>query len=229
MESQLDSVPEKPLVFTSIDRTNKVSESEKHVFFLNGPFSQWHPSNFEYELEADGPKLQFNCAEQYMMAGKAHLFGDMDSLAKIMAIQQERDWREAPKKHKALGRLVKGFDIEVWEENAEDIVYRGNWAKFSQNRDLADVLVATMGKRLVEGAHYDPVWGVGLAWDDPAILDPKNWKGKNKLGKTLEAVRAHVHCQNTGMKFSVDPWMDVSNMVLDTRDPKNIRYIRLPT
>ena len=43
---------------------------------------------------------------------------------------------------------------------------------------------------LVEGAWYDRVWGVGLAWDDDRILDVNNWQGTNWLGETLMRVRA---------------------------------------
>ena len=46
--------------------------SERFTFFFTeaSPFSQWYRSRFE----ADGHV--FGCAEQYMMYGKAELFGD---------------------------------------------------------------------------------------------------------------------------------------------------------
>ena len=39
-------------------------------FFWNGPCSQWHDSTFEVD------NVEYNCAEQYMMAGKAGFFED---------------------------------------------------------------------------------------------------------------------------------------------------------
>ncbi len=102
---------------------------------------------------------------------------------------QKRDWREAPKAHKALGRLVKGFSAEVWDAKAREIVFAGNLAKFAEAENLRKYLMATGDLILVEGAHYDPVWGVGLAWNDLRIVDPANWQGTNWLGETLMRVR----------------------------------------
>ena len=54
----------------------------KYTLFYGGPFSQWFEVNFEVD------DVKYNCAEQYMMAGKAKLFGDTD--AKIMVLSVER-------------------------------------------------------------------------------------------------------------------------------------------
>lgn len=179
--------------FTKIDNDIKMSQTDDYVFFLNGPFSQWHPSEFQQRFTPNGPLFKFNCAEQYMMAAKAKLFGDEETYAKIMAVEQnESDWRIAPRRCKELGREIAGFDVDLWATKAEDIVFRGNWAKFNQNGDLGVFLFNTANKVLVEGAHYDTVWGVGLAWNDEAIIDPKNWRGTNWLGQALMRVRYHA-------------------------------------
>lgn len=52
--------------------------NEKFTFFWNGPFSQWYMCNFTVE------GIKYNCAEQYMMCGKAILFGDFISFGKIL-------------------------------------------------------------------------------------------------------------------------------------------------
>lgn len=163
----------------------KVTETDTHVYFLTGPFSQWHPSEFYAAIIPDNPVLRFSHAEQYMMAGKAALFGDWETLAKIMDTAHPRDQKD-------LGRQVKNFDKQTWDTHAQDIVYKGNLAKFSQDSDLREYLLATGDKHLVEGAWYDPVWGVALAWNDPQILDSQNWKGTNWLGKCLMRVRADL-------------------------------------
>ena len=173
----------------------KVKETDTHVYFLTGPFSQWFPARFS--VATFGVPLKYNCAEQYMMAQKALLFGDEAMFNAIMAVQPEpRDWKsqtlfnKIPKKQKELGRAVKNFDPAVWtEEVACGIVFTANIAKFGQNQVLKDILLKTGDKILVEGASYDRVWGVGLAWNDPLILDEKHWLGTNWLGKTLMRVR----------------------------------------
>lgn len=152
-------------------------DTDEYVLFLTSPFSQWYPSAFT----SDSGQA-FNCAEQYMMYGKALLFGDSETAAKILKA-------ETPKEQKELGRQIKGFDADVWNAHAREIVYQGNHYKFTQNPHLFDVLAATAGKELVEAAHYDPIWGIGLRADDPLAADKANWKGTNWLGSTLTKLR----------------------------------------
>jgi len=135
-----------------MERQYKVRTTDTHVYFLTGPFSQWHPSEFMAALTPGGREMRFSHAEQYMMAGKAVLFGDHETLARIMDAPHPRDQKE-------LGREVKDFDLATWNLHARDIVYRGNMAKFSQDGDLREYLMATGDKHLVEGAWYDRVWG----------------------------------------------------------------------
>ena len=74
------------------------------TFFFTeaSPFSQWHRCHFVVEGHT------FNCAEQFMMHGKAVLFGDADMAARILEADH-------PRTHKALGRKVASFDGAVWE------------------------------------------------------------------------------------------------------------------
>jgi ribA/ribD-fused uncharacterized protein len=198
------------MTFLKIDHILKMSETETHVFFLNGPYSQWYPSDFEQSLTKDGPLLKFNCAEQYMMAGKAYLFDDPETLATIMAVEQDpKDWRIAPRRLKALGRQVQNYVEETWVDNRCDIVFRGNWAKFDQVDDLGqfiDSYAFGAQKKLVEGADYDRIWGVGLRWDDPRIIQPNNWRGLNLLGETLIQVRMYRELAKAQPGFKLDIW-----------------------
>lgn len=169
--------------------------TDSHVYFVGGPFSQWYSSPFTAELpycgaegaEGLGP-LRFSSCEQFMMAGKAYLFGD---LLVLEAIMQETN----PRKVKELGRQVRGFDQEIWNEHAIGIVEVGNYAKFTQNDGMRIHMLSSQNPRprmLVEGAHYDRIWGVGLAWDDPRIEDTTNWRGTNWLGIALMRVRNRI-------------------------------------
>jgi ribA/ribD-fused uncharacterized protein len=149
-----------------------------YTFFFTeaSPFSQWYRCAFT----AGG--LAFNCAEQYMMHGKATLFGDAAVAAKILAADH-------PRAHKALGRQVAGFDDTRWRAERERIVLDGNRAKFTQNPALREQLLATAGTTLVEASPTDKIWGIGLAATDPRANDPAQWRGHNLLGKILTALR----------------------------------------
>jgi hypothetical protein len=149
---------------------------EKFTFFWYGPFSQWEPSEFEID------DVSYNCAEQYMMAQKAKMFGDDDTYERIME-------EDSPREQKKLGRSVKGFNAERWNIRAREIVYDGNYAKFTQNSDLLDKLLATIGTTLVEASPYDCIWGIGMREGDPGIKNRDNWHGTNWLGELLTGLR----------------------------------------
>ena len=148
------------------------------TFFFTeaNPFSQWYRCTFTVGENT------FNCAEQYMMHGKALLFADRETAAKILAADH-------PRQHKALGRKVKPFDDATWKRERAAIVRAGNHAKFTQNAELLDQLPATKGTTLVEASPYDKIWGIGLAATDPRAKDPALWRGQNLLGKILTELR----------------------------------------
>jgi NADAR domain len=68
-----------------------------------GCLSQWWPSPFT----VDG--VEFATAEHYMMWRKATLFGDADTAEQILAAAH-------PSQAKALGRRVRGFDEQLWQD-----------------------------------------------------------------------------------------------------------------
>jgi ribA/ribD-fused uncharacterized protein len=154
------------------------------TFFFTeaSPFSQWHRCQFV----VDGNT--FNCAEQFMMHGKAVLFDDAEMAVQILEADH-------PRTHKALGRKVKNFDNVVWERERKRIVKDGNRAKFTQNEDLLATLLATKGTTLVEASPFDKIWGIGLGASDERAKDPKQWKGKNLLGYILTELRDELLAQ----------------------------------
>lgn len=80
------------------------------------------------------------------MYHKAMLFRDDETAVKIMAATE-------PRKQKALGRKVKDFTAEVWEQNREKIVEEGNWNKFCHAKEeegLQQKLMKTGTRELVE-------------------------------------------------------------------------------
>ena len=152
---------------------------EKFTFFWSGPFSQWAGSKFTIN------GLTFNTAEQYMMYCKAKHFGDERIANKILKSKN-------PREQKALGREVDPFNADEWNRVARDYVFEGNYAKFVQNPDLLQLLLATVGTTLVEASPKDCIWGIGLAEDHPNAARRENWKGKNWLGETLTKVRTEI-------------------------------------
>lgn len=142
----------------------------------NGYLSNWYPSQFEYRNN------QFNCAEQYMMIMKAAIFGDWDIAEKIHATDD-------PKRMKALGRQVKGFNSAIWDLNKEQAMIDGLTAKFQQNEEMKEMLLATGNSLLAECAVHDKIWGIGRSMWDQARFNPDLWNGQNLLGKILMKVR----------------------------------------
>ena len=107
--------------------------SDDIVLFWHSPavFSQWMLSPFTVDL------VEYNCAEQFMMASKARLFGDVTALSAILA-------SDDPREQKRLGRHVRHFDHDFWQQECENSALRGNLAKFSQNEKMRLALVHTV-------------------------------------------------------------------------------------
>jgi ribA/ribD-fused uncharacterized protein len=155
--------------------------TDTHVYFWNSIYSQWY--NTKNQFMEDG--IPYQNAEQYMMLGKARVFGAWEILAKMKKTDN-------PRVIKQLGREIKNFSDEVWDKHKMDIVTRGNFLKFSQNPDLLEILIEHKDLTLVEASPQDPVWGIGLHWDDDAVLDEKNWKGQNLLGQCIMRARDEI-------------------------------------
>lgn len=139
-------------------------------------FSQWYLSPFIVD------EIEYKSTEHWMMAEKARLFNDDEILVKIINCR-------TPAEAKKLGRLVKNFNFETWQEKCFEIVVRGNLYKFSQNKLIKEFLLNTKERVIVEASPVDPIWGIGLAMDNPNIENPEKWEGTNLLGFALMEVR----------------------------------------
>jgi len=164
-------------------------ETDKYVFFYGSCYSQWAMG----DIEIDG--TTYNCNEQYMMAEKARLFEDYDSLKQI---QKAYD----PAVQKACGRKVKDFDQDEWERIARDVVYKANYAKFTQHLGWQRQLLDTADKIIVEASPTDCIWGIGMSCDDPGITDPNNWRGTNWLGEAIMKVRENIRLEDARRQLS---------------------------
>ncbi len=158
---------------------------EKDGHITETCLSQWWMVDFK----VDGQP--YCCMEQFMMAEKARLFGDKETLAQIMETQVQG-------KIKALGRQVKDFDQAEWDMCKYTIVLTGNFQKFLQNPDLKDFLLRTGDKILVEASPRDRIWGIGMGKANENADNPAAWRGQNLLGFALMEVRDELRrvCAN---------------------------------
>jgi ribA/ribD-fused uncharacterized protein len=130
-----------------------------------------------------------------MMAQKALLFGDKETFDKIMVC-------DSPRECKKLGREISNFDDSTWNHYKEDIVYSGNFLKFTQNPQLAKQLIEdaygdlqpyASPRRFVECNARDKIWGIGLGINDESIHDESKWVGHNLLGEILSELSCFLH------------------------------------
>lgn len=158
--------------------------TDDYVFFWGGPFSNHYSCNVTFAI--GGVNYELSCTEQAMMLLKAYIFDDNVAFKSIL---QTSD----PKIQKKLGRSVKNFSETVWAQCRERLAVDFLYAKFSQNQHLADILLNTGNKILVEASPFDAIWGIKMGIDKyPEILDPLNWQGSNLLGKCLMIVRTKL-------------------------------------
>jgi N-glycosidase YbiA len=68
-----------------------------------------------------------------------------------------------------------------WNEVKLDIMRSADWAKFSQNPDLAELLLGTGDATLIEDSPSEPFWGIG----------PQG-TGENWAGRVLMEVRERL-------------------------------------
>jgi len=146
--------------------------------------SQWYSSSFEVD------DIIYPTAEHFMMAEKARVFENKSSvnselLKRIIEAPH-------PQKAKQLGRQIEGFTNEIWNQYRFEVVVKGSYAKFSQNKELKEFLLSTRKRVLVEASPADKVWGTGLAEDHIDATNPFKWKGLNLLGFALMEARKRI-------------------------------------
>lgn len=122
-----------------------------------------------------------------MMAQKAALFRDYGVFFKILDTHDQSTIKK-------LGKQVSNYDDAVWSRLRGPMMRRGLRAKFQQNPELMEKLLATGNMVLAECAPRDKIWGIGLTVDDARIQDPQQWKGQNLLGTVLMEVRSDLRC-----------------------------------
>jgi hypothetical protein len=167
-----------------------MNQNKRHIigFYGHRTWPYGCLSNFyasPFENLATGEK--YSCAEQYIMHSKANLFGDAETARHIMLATKPRDM-------KALGRKVRGFKQDVWDNCIRVVAYDACFLKFSQNANLKSILLATGDSLLAECSPFDGVWGIGMSVSR-ALQNMDKW-GTNILGETLMSVRSALATTN---------------------------------
>lgn len=175
------------------------TENQIYPFFApddsHGFLSNWYKSSFSSKIRIAGYdefkvakisqhpyEVTYVCAEQFLMAMKALLFGDHEAHEKIMGTKSPREMKD-------FGRRVKNFNKTVWDTNKMFIMRSALFCKFDQNEELKNGLLLTENKILIEASPYDHVWGVGLGPNDERLLNTDTWRGQNLLGQCLMDIR----------------------------------------
>lgn len=87
----------------------------------------------------------------------------------------------SPMKAAELGRNRKVKIRSNWDKIKDNVMYEALKAKFTQHKELRELLLSTNDKILIEHTENDAYWG-----------DGGNGKGKNRLGKLLMRIRTEL-------------------------------------
>lgn len=144
------------------------------------------------------------------MYQKALTFNDTSTAYEIIKTS-------SPRKCKALGRKVKGFDPAIWDPIKQSVVEKGSYFKYTQGigdhaEELKRMLLATGHRELVEASRFDRVWGVGFTADqcNEDWCERELW-GQNLLGKALVNVRKKIReeeAKEAGEKKDLEPALE---------------------
>lgn len=131
----------------------------------------------------DNQYIKFSCAEIDFIYRKALLFGDYEVARELIHTQNI-------KRAISLGKNIKNFDKDKWDENKKSIMFKVLINKF-RNYELQRLLCNTGNATIVNTSVYDKIWGIGIRDDEKGIYDICNGKknGKNLLGEILMKVR----------------------------------------
>ena len=145
-------------------------------------------SNFYQPCTIIDNGTTYTSSEQHFMASKARYFNDNVRLQEILA-------ENNPAKVKKLGRVVSGFNTDVWSKVADKYMLDALRLKFTQNAQLRDILLGTKDAMLYEASPNDRIWGIGYNAVS-AQANRATW-GENRLGKALMTVRKELLAKTT--------------------------------
>lgn len=170
-------------------------QNDASLIFLGGD-STFSNFNKKYEIEIEG--TTYICNEQFIQSEKAAMFGDEETVQKIMNSTDPRDMKQ-------YGRNVKNFRFSKWKKYRDSVVRRPNEVKYSTHEEARKELLETGTRKLGE-ATWDKHWGIGMPIHDDDALSSDSWDGENVMGEILMEIRE---------KYAVDA--RVEQLISDAR------------
>ena len=168
--------------------------TDKYVFFWKEDpfcnFTRCEITTFDNGLDDE---TVFTSSEQLFMWYKAIFFNDEETAEKILKSTR-------PEEARKLGRMVKNYNDAEWNKVRVWYMHRVVLQKFTQNEDLRKKLCDPKynGKKFVETAYYDRIWGIGYNENDAQEVPESKW-GRNELGKILDEVRRMLMLKSAGV------------------------------
>ena len=145
-----------------------------------GFLSHFHPSPVELDGESWATVEHYYQAQKSVDLRYRQAIRDASTpgVAKRLAAHPQSSPRAAKKSWFGANELMPRMD---WSAVKLDIMRRADFAKFSQNPDLAELLRSTGDAELIEDSPSEPFWGTG-----PDGL------GDNWAGRVLMEVRGRL-------------------------------------
>ena len=129
--------------------------------------------------------FKFNCGEKAIMLCKAAIMKDYSTYDMILSETE-------PKKIKALGRKVKPWNQEKWENLVCTVAFKVIETKALNCTIFRETLLSTGSNLIAEATRNDRNWGIGIDIGNIDVPFPKRWKGANILGWALMEVRKKI-------------------------------------
>lgn len=170
------------------------SFKDKYIIFKNDQNKDYHQLSNPYicEFYDDESGITFSCANHYIAYKKAifennneilkniHHFNENLTLFRTFIYREQLTGKHRDENNKEYKKW------QEWLEVYPIFLKEALILKFSQNPELADILVDTGDKILLYLNIYDPFLGIST-WEKTTVTG--KYKGKNVLGDLLMEVR----------------------------------------
>ena len=183
------------LIITYIPDTSRQAEVLQASREPEGPVLFYHPVGFHghmlnwFKAEMTIEDTEYDTVERYIMAEKAKLFGDTDTLKQIMGAEK------GMYQVKKLGRTVSGFDDKVWRANRDRILTKAVESKYRQNPKLKKKLSETGERRIGEATQPVPNF-----FKYPGVYFTASLDSKSNRGGEDKPIKSNNRRTNTQLK-----------------------------